>query len=112
MARPPSKNAADMIAALEVAGVVFTEAGDGMGPYPTIVCFSTYRDSVRTIPVLQHDQGRPEDLDTEGEDHAADEWRYGCMARPWIKDAPVPVRKKADDYKPWRRSDQSHPMLR
>jgi hypothetical protein len=25
---------------------------------------------------------RPEDLDTEGEDHIADEWRYMCMSRP------------------------------
>lgn len=45
-------------------------------------------DSIRTIPTLQHDEDRPEDLDTEAEDHAADEWRYGLMSRPWIKGAP------------------------
>lgn len=52
---------------------------------PMIVCFETCTDSIRTIPVLQHDQDRPEDLDTEGEDHAADDWRYMCMARPWAR---------------------------
>jgi hypothetical protein len=29
-----------------------------------------------------YDDRRPEDLDTEGEDHVADEVRYMCMARP------------------------------
>jgi hypothetical protein len=51
---------------------------------PTIFCFSTCRDSIRTIPSLQHDPAKAEDLDTEAEDHAADEWRYGCMSRPWV----------------------------
>jgi hypothetical protein len=49
-----------------------------------IACFSTCVDSIRTIPVLQHDDARPEDLNTNMEDHAADEWRYACMSRPWI----------------------------
>lgn len=57
--------------------------GDGDGN-PMIVCFSTCVDSIRTIPALQHDQAKPEDLDSDMEDHAADEWRYGCMSRPWI----------------------------
>ena len=40
-------------------------------------------DSIRTIPVLQHDEKQPEDVDTDGEDHAYDETRYACMSRPW-----------------------------
>ena len=55
---------------------------------PMIYCFSTCTDSIRTIPALQHDEARPEDLDTNSEDHAADEWRYACMSRPYA--APVP----------------------
>lgn len=51
---------------------------------PMIACFDTCKDSIRTIPVLQHDPNRPEDVDTEAEDHAADEWRYACMSRPWV----------------------------
>lgn len=56
--------------------------GDESGPQ--LFVFETCRDFIRTVPVLQHDPHRPEDLDTEGEDHTADEARYGCMSRPWI----------------------------
>ena len=31
---------------------------------------------------MQHDANKPEDLATQMEDHAADEWRYFCMSRP------------------------------
>lgn len=61
---------------------------EGVDGVPMIYCFTTCRDSIRTIPVLQHDERRPEDLDTSAEDHAADEWRYACMSRPWIKPKP------------------------
>lgn len=37
---------------------------------------------------MQHDVARPEDIDTDGEDHAGDEWRYACMSRPYIVSAP------------------------
>lgn len=47
-------------------------------------------DLIRTLPVLQHDEDNLEDLDTDGEDHAADELRYACMSRPW-KPAPIPA---------------------
>jgi hypothetical protein len=57
--------------------------GDDDGP--GLVVFSTCRDFIRTVPVLQHDKDRPEDLDTDGEDHIGDETRYACMSRPYIK---------------------------
>nr|CRH05463.1 Conserved protein of unknown function. Putative containing terminase-like domain [Candidatus Magnetococcus massalia] len=50
---------------------------------PMLYCFDTCIDSIRTIPALQHDERRPEDLDTEAEDHAADEWRYAVLSRPY-----------------------------
>jgi hypothetical protein len=56
------------------------EDGDAM-----IYCFNTCADSIRTIPTIEHDQSKAEDLDTNAEDHAADEWRYACMSRPWAK---------------------------
>lgn len=59
------------------------------GQRPLIYTFDTCKDSIRTIPVLQHDEKRPEDLDTDGEDHAADEWRYMCMSRPLKSDVPA-----------------------
>lgn len=66
----------------------------GEDDQPMIYCFSTCRDSIRTIPILQHDEKRAEDLDTDMEDHAADEWRYACMSRPWIREAPKPAKKR------------------
>jgi hypothetical protein len=65
---------------------------------PMIVTFNTCLASIRTIPVLQHDKDKPEDLDTEGEDHAADEWRYACMSRPFISKKATPVREGFKDY--------------
>jgi hypothetical protein len=56
----------------------------GDGEVPTLYVFSTCRDFIRTLPALQHDPDRPEDLDTAGEDHVADECRYACMSRPYI----------------------------
>jgi hypothetical protein len=58
---------------------------------PMILFFNTARDLIRTLPTLQHDDMRPEDIDTEMEDHAADTCRYACMSRPFIKDAAKPV---------------------
>ena len=65
-----------------------------------IVCFNTCKDSIRTIPTIQHDPDHAEDLDTDSEDHAADEWRYACMSRPWIKGAPVHRDAMAEAIKP------------
>ncbi|WP_025899058.1 terminase family protein [Sneathiella glossodoripedis] len=62
---------------------------------PMIYCFSTCVDSIRTIPALQHDENKPEDLDTSSEDHAADEWRYACMSRPWVRTIEKPKVKDA-----------------
>jgi hypothetical protein len=64
----------------------------GDGVRPSIYCFDTCKDSIRTIPVLQHDLDNPEDM-AEGEDHAADEWRYACMSRPY-RTKPTQKKKK------------------
>lgn len=53
--------------------------------YPMIYFFDTCVHTIRTIPTLQHDALRPEDVDTDGEDHAGDETRYACMARPYVR---------------------------
>ena len=55
----------------------------GDGEVPMLYVFQTCRDFIRTVPALQHDPDRMEDLDTAAEDHAADEARYACMSRPW-----------------------------
>lgn len=50
--------------------------------YPRMYVLDTCKDFIRTIPLLQYDDHKVEDIDTEGEDHIADEWRYFCMMRP------------------------------
>jgi len=50
--------------------------------------FSTCTHLIRTLPALQHDPHKAEDVDTNGEDHAPDALRYGCMSRPFIRDKP------------------------
>jgi len=45
---------------------------------------------IRTIPGCIHDEHDPEDLDTAGEDHPADEGRYAIMSRPEIPVLPQP----------------------
>jgi phage terminase large subunit len=37
---------------------------------------------VRTLPALVSDEHKPDDVDTEGDDHGADALRYGLMSRP------------------------------
>jgi hypothetical protein len=55
---------------------------------PMLVFFETCVHVIRTMPVLQHDEANPEDLDTTQEDHSADKVRYACMSRPWIRKPP------------------------
>lgn len=50
--------------------------------YPMLYVFDRCRDFRRTLPTLRFDRNRPEDLDSAGEDHIADETRYLCMSRP------------------------------
>lgn len=65
---------------------------------PMVYCFDTCLASIRTIPVLQHDPVRAEDLDTNSEDHACDDWRYACSSRPWRRFVPPPDPEK-DAYR-------------
>lgn len=50
--------------------------------YPMMYVFDSCKHFIRTIPTLIYSETKPEDLDTELEDHIADETRYMCMARP------------------------------
>lgn len=74
-------------------------AGDDDGPM--LAVFSTCRDFLRTVPVLQHDKTKAEDLDTEAEDHIADEVRYACMSRPYTRGV-APLAKNPPDL--WGRA--------
>lgn len=67
-------------------GVVREYLKPFMGPNDEVTAkfkvFTTCNDFIRTIPEQQHDTKKPEDLDSDGEDHAADEFRYAIMSRP------------------------------
>jgi len=81
--------------------------GDGDGK-PMLLIFNTCTHLIRTLPALQHDSLRAEDVDTNGEDHAADETRYACMSRPWVRDAAKPVIKDSWDRAFQQQHDTEH----
>jgi len=57
---------------------------------PKIKFFSNCKDIIRTVPTLMHDEYNPLDVDSDGEDHAADELRYLIQT---LRDAHVPKPK-------------------
>jgi hypothetical protein len=66
----------------------FDENGKAM-----MYIFDTCKDSIRTIPLMMYDEHKPEDLDSDLEDHAVDEIRYFCMMRP-IAPRKIEVKEK------------------
>jgi hypothetical protein len=60
---------------------------DGWDGKPTsrLKIFSTCTNLIRTLPQLVYDQNRPEDVDTDCEDHAYDALRYALMNRPAVR---------------------------
>ena len=63
----------------------FDESG-----FPMLYVFETCRDFIRTLPALIYDKHRPEDIDTNGEDHDYDACRYFLMANPIASKRPKP----------------------
>ena len=49
---------------------------------PMLYVFNTCRDFLRTVPILQYSRTSAEDVDSDMEDHIADEARYLCMMVP------------------------------
>jgi hypothetical protein len=63
--------------------------------FPMMYIFNTCKDFIRTIPALQYDSHKVEDLDTSAEDHQADEFRYFAMMHKIKARAPY----KEDPYR-------------
>lgn len=57
--------------------------------YPMMYVFRGCKAFIRTIPLMMYDEHKPEDLDTDLEDHVADEVRYFCMSRPISPRVPI-----------------------
>lgn len=70
------------------------QSPDGI-PWLTVSPHCTY--TARTIPSLVSDDHKPEDVDTDGEDHAGDMIRYWAMSRP----APGSLSATKPEPKPW-----------
>ena len=63
---------------------------------PMVYFFNTCKAAIRTLPLLQFDEHIAEDLDTTGEDHFADSFRYFCMCRPIAAREVLPERRAAE----------------
>lgn len=61
----------------------YLQGDSASGGAPMLYVLENCEDFIRTVPVVQHDEDNPEDIDTDGEDHCADEVRYACMSRPY-----------------------------
>jgi hypothetical protein len=61
---------------------------------PMLVVFDTCAALIRTLPALQHDPDKPEDVDSESEDHAPDECRYAVMSRPFVRQQSLAEERK------------------
>ena len=66
---------------------------------PMMYVFSTCKDFIRTMPSLVYDARKPEDIDTDGEDHIYDETRYFFMSRP-LAPRPNIEKKRARGFNP------------
>lgn len=62
---------------------------------PRLQVFNTCKNLIRTLPGLVHDENKPEDLDTDGEDHAADALRYHLLG--FANPPEVPASEMTED---------------
>lgn len=71
-------------------GDEFLTADRTLAMQPRVVFYRICYNSIRTIPTLLHDESDPEDLDTNGEDHAADALSYILQ---WLHESKSPKEK-------------------
>ena len=64
--------------------------------------FENCKHAIRTIPLMMYDEHKPEDLDTDLEDHICDSIRYFCMMRPIapriVEEAEIPLYDPLNQY--------------
>lgn len=66
--------------------------GDGITP--AIFFMENCVNAIRTLPTLEHDPLKMEDVNSDSEDHAPDEIRYACMSRPYSAVTAIDVIRK------------------
>ena len=81
---------------------------------PLLYLFDTCPDTIRTLESVPADSDDPDDVDTESEDHAVDDLRYGVMSRPWIIDSlpPIQVQPALTMNALWEANERFQPMTR
>ena len=77
--------------------------GEVIAEHPRFVAFNSCKNFWRTMQELREDPKRPEDVDTDQEDHIYDAFRYACMSRPIIpkikpKEAPGSFQAERKKY--------------
>lgn len=81
--------------------IKFDENGKAM-----FYVFDTCKNSIRTIPLMMHDEKRVEDLDTTLEDHILDALRYGMMTRiiapRLIEPVKIPISDPLNQFEKYR----------
>ena len=68
---------------------------------PMLYIVKHCKNLLRTLPLMQYDKTKPEDLDTNLEDHAMDTLRYLCMTRPIVANV---YKIPEDSAKNWQRN--------
>lgn len=87
-----------------------------MGPEEKLIAklqiFDTCSKMILTIPTLVYDEHRIEDLDTDGDDHAADALRYGIMSRPKPSLTKEEIKQKFFNKKMMKKKAKTHDFFR
>lgn len=73
---------------------------------PGMYIFNTCRDWIRTVPNLPYSMKKPEDVDSDAEDHVYDEMRYFLMSRPVAPVSSKPPKLRGFD--PFDRGDDEY----
>lgn len=74
---------------------------------PMLYISGNCKNLLRTLPLMQYDKTKPEDLDTNMEDHACDTLRYLCMSRPIISYTQI----TEDPTENWKRNLQAKHVI-
>ena len=76
---------------------------------PKMTFFSTCTNSIRTIPTLIHDERKPEDLDTDGDDHVADAVSYTLQTlhEGFTEKPKDPLQVRLEQFAKGRRNNNS-----
>lgn len=62
---------------------------------PLLYILDCCPEAIKALETVPADSDKPDDVDTDSEDHAADDIRYGVTSRPWVVDSLPPLAQKS-----------------